>query len=252
MFLCIICDPENAASNRTLELVDAEFVETVDVPSDCIIFKSGHPRKCRYRLDLRKFRGGTEIAGTRCMPGVTGRPVLKSVAPRHIWSPSHTSANTPGIPARWTLSMAVCSCAASSGFFAAAHSCGRGGEKTVPDIILSLLLICRFHGAPPNPTTFPSGSVYVTLRTPFGSVSCVAGFNPRLGYLSDEAIEVTQEEQVECVASVFRLKPYENVPMFGRLPYCLNIIRQKSRWTAEQTLIPGSAGGVFADRESCK
>lgn len=48
--LWITCDPENAASRRTLELAGAHFVEIVDVPSDCCIFQSGHPRKCRYRL----------------------------------------------------------------------------------------------------------------------------------------------------------------------------------------------------------
>jgi tagatose 1,6-diphosphate aldolase len=48
--LWITCDPENLASRRTLELAGAEFVETVDVPTDCIIHRKGHPRKCRYRL----------------------------------------------------------------------------------------------------------------------------------------------------------------------------------------------------------
>jgi len=48
--LWITCDPENLASRRTLELAGAEFVETVDVPEDCIIYRNGHPRKCRYRL----------------------------------------------------------------------------------------------------------------------------------------------------------------------------------------------------------
>src|SRR5579883_1343019 len=46
----ITCDPENGASRRTLELAGAEFVEIVDVPPDCGIYKSNHPRKCRYRL----------------------------------------------------------------------------------------------------------------------------------------------------------------------------------------------------------
>ena len=46
----VTCDPENTASRRTLEIVGAEFVETVEVPADCAIFQSGHPRKCRYRL----------------------------------------------------------------------------------------------------------------------------------------------------------------------------------------------------------
>lgn len=48
--LWITCDPENAASRRSLELAGAEFVEIVDVPEDCIIFRNGHPQKCRYRL----------------------------------------------------------------------------------------------------------------------------------------------------------------------------------------------------------
>ncbi len=48
--LWITCDPENIASRRTLEIAGAQFVEIVDVPLDCAIRQSGHPRKCRYRL----------------------------------------------------------------------------------------------------------------------------------------------------------------------------------------------------------
>ncbi|MGC4050567.1 MAG: GNAT family N-acetyltransferase [Paludibaculum sp.] len=47
----ITCDPENAASRRSAEIAGAVFVEIVDVPATCIIHRSGHPRKCRYRLD---------------------------------------------------------------------------------------------------------------------------------------------------------------------------------------------------------
>jgi predicted acetyltransferase len=50
--LWLTCDPENVASRRTCELAGAQFVEIVDVPEDCIIRQSGHPKKCRYRLDL--------------------------------------------------------------------------------------------------------------------------------------------------------------------------------------------------------
>lgn len=50
--LWITCDPENLASRRTLELAGAELVEIVDVPADCVIHQSGHPRKCRYRLNV--------------------------------------------------------------------------------------------------------------------------------------------------------------------------------------------------------
>ncbi len=50
--LWVTCDPENIASRKTLERVGAQFVETVDVPEDCVISQSGHPRKCRYRIDL--------------------------------------------------------------------------------------------------------------------------------------------------------------------------------------------------------
>lgn len=48
--LWITCDPENTASRRSLEIAGAKFFEIVDVPEDCCIFQSGHPRKCRYRL----------------------------------------------------------------------------------------------------------------------------------------------------------------------------------------------------------
>ena len=50
--LWVTCDPENVASRQTLERVGARFVEEVDVPADCVIYQSGHPRKCRYRIDL--------------------------------------------------------------------------------------------------------------------------------------------------------------------------------------------------------
>lgn len=50
--LWITCDPENVASRRTLEVSGAQFIEVVNVPEDCVIHQNGHPRKCRYRLDL--------------------------------------------------------------------------------------------------------------------------------------------------------------------------------------------------------
>jgi predicted acetyltransferase len=50
--LWITCDPENAASRRSLELAGARFVEVVNLPEDCIIYKTGHSRKCRYLIDL--------------------------------------------------------------------------------------------------------------------------------------------------------------------------------------------------------
>lgn len=50
--LWVTCDPENIASRRTCELAGARLIEIVDVPADCIIRRSGHPRKCRYLLPL--------------------------------------------------------------------------------------------------------------------------------------------------------------------------------------------------------
>ena len=51
--LWITCDPENLASRRTCELAGGELVEIVDVPATCIIYQSGHAKKCRYRLTTR-------------------------------------------------------------------------------------------------------------------------------------------------------------------------------------------------------
>lgn len=48
--LWITCDPDNLASQRCLELAGASFIEVVDIPPDCALYKSGHRRKCRYRL----------------------------------------------------------------------------------------------------------------------------------------------------------------------------------------------------------
>jgi predicted acetyltransferase len=46
----ITCDPDNAASKRSIELAGGVYVETVDVPPNCAIFQTGHPHKCRYSL----------------------------------------------------------------------------------------------------------------------------------------------------------------------------------------------------------
>ena len=48
----ITCNPDNLASRRTLELIGAEFVETVPVPRDNDMYKRGDHFKCRYRIDL--------------------------------------------------------------------------------------------------------------------------------------------------------------------------------------------------------
>ncbi|QOY91911.1 GNAT family N-acetyltransferase [Paludibaculum fermentans] len=48
----ITCDPENLSSRRSAELAGAKFAEIVEVPENCIIHQTGHPRKCRYRLDV--------------------------------------------------------------------------------------------------------------------------------------------------------------------------------------------------------
>jgi predicted acetyltransferase len=50
--LWITCDPENTASRRSLELAGAKFIEVVNVPENCIIFKAGHPPKMSYWIDL--------------------------------------------------------------------------------------------------------------------------------------------------------------------------------------------------------
>ena len=50
--LWVTCDPENSASRRTCELAGARLMEIVDVPDDCIIRRTGHPRKCRYLVAL--------------------------------------------------------------------------------------------------------------------------------------------------------------------------------------------------------
>ncbi|HTB95502.1 MAG TPA: GNAT family N-acetyltransferase [Terracidiphilus sp.] len=52
--LWITTDPGNMASQRSLELAGATFVETVDVPEDCGLRRfRGKMQKCRYRLPTR-------------------------------------------------------------------------------------------------------------------------------------------------------------------------------------------------------
>jgi len=47
----ITCDPENLASRKSCELAGAQFVQIINVPENCVIHRSGHKQKCRYRLD---------------------------------------------------------------------------------------------------------------------------------------------------------------------------------------------------------
>lgn len=51
--LWITCDPDNLASRRTCELAGGCLVEVVDVPPDCVLYQSGHTRKCRFLLSTR-------------------------------------------------------------------------------------------------------------------------------------------------------------------------------------------------------
>jgi predicted acetyltransferase len=48
--LWITCDPDNAASRRTCEIADAEFIEIVDLPPEYPGHALGQRQKCRYRL----------------------------------------------------------------------------------------------------------------------------------------------------------------------------------------------------------
>ncbi|HVG94073.1 MAG TPA: GNAT family N-acetyltransferase [Planctomycetota bacterium] len=50
--LWITCNPDNAASRRTCELVGALHVETVPLPKGHVLRQAGDVEKCRYRLDL--------------------------------------------------------------------------------------------------------------------------------------------------------------------------------------------------------
>jgi predicted acetyltransferase len=50
--LWITCNPENAASRRTCQLLGAKFVELVPVPVEHSLYQRGDKEKCRYRLDL--------------------------------------------------------------------------------------------------------------------------------------------------------------------------------------------------------
>lgn len=54
--LWITCDPDNLASRHSCELAGAQFVEIVNVPESCVIHRSGHEQKCRYRLDIARRR----------------------------------------------------------------------------------------------------------------------------------------------------------------------------------------------------
>ncbi len=50
--LWITCDPDNAPSRRTCELLGGELVSTVAVPKSHAYYKSGSRAKCRFRIRL--------------------------------------------------------------------------------------------------------------------------------------------------------------------------------------------------------
>ncbi len=50
--LWITCNPENIASRRTCEILGAQMIEIVDLPTDTEMYRCGERRKCRYRLAL--------------------------------------------------------------------------------------------------------------------------------------------------------------------------------------------------------
>lgn len=50
--LWITCNPENAASRRTLERLGGVYVNTIPVPADHAFHARGETQKSRYRFDL--------------------------------------------------------------------------------------------------------------------------------------------------------------------------------------------------------
>ena len=50
--LWITCNPENAASRRTCEIIGSTLVETVPIPPSDPLYRWDTKRKCRYRVDL--------------------------------------------------------------------------------------------------------------------------------------------------------------------------------------------------------
>ncbi len=48
----ITVNPDNMPSRRTCEILDARYVETVALPTDCDMYRIGERLKCRYRVDL--------------------------------------------------------------------------------------------------------------------------------------------------------------------------------------------------------
>jgi predicted acetyltransferase len=57
--LWITCNPDNIASRKTCERLGAEYVETVALPRDHVLYQRGEREKCRYRIDLNA--GGLSI-----------------------------------------------------------------------------------------------------------------------------------------------------------------------------------------------
>lgn len=50
--LWITCNPENAASRRTCEIIGSTLVETVPIPPNDPLYRWDTKWKCRYRVDL--------------------------------------------------------------------------------------------------------------------------------------------------------------------------------------------------------
>lgn len=52
----ITCNPDNFPSRRTCEIVGAEYVETVDLPSNTEMYRLGERQKRRYRWVLKPLQ----------------------------------------------------------------------------------------------------------------------------------------------------------------------------------------------------
>ncbi len=48
----IACNPDNAASRKTCELIGCTLVEIVDTPPDSFLYEEGNRQSCRYRWIL--------------------------------------------------------------------------------------------------------------------------------------------------------------------------------------------------------
>ena len=101
-----------------------------------------------------------------------------------------------------------------------------------------------------EPNLVPVGIVIRSLAHTVRVGLSLRGLDPPVGYMSNEFVEVVDEDGVHSMTGMFGSLLDEHRPVLGKFPHGLCVARDERWWRAEQPFVPGQRRRVVVDWDS--